>query len=255
MQALTTSAVILVLSTFLACAVEAVEALTVVLAVGVTRGWRAALLATVAAVAALTVLVVGFGPALSRLPIDALRVVVGGVLLIFGMGWLRKAILRASGWKALRDEAALYREGVARARAAGTPEAMDWYGFTLVFKAVFLEGLEVAFIVLTFGSSAHDIPLAAVGAGSALVLVTGVGVLVHAPLSRVPENLMKFAVGVLLSAFGIFWSGEGVGVHWPGEDLALLGILAFLVLGALGLVSVLRRLKSLGEAGRALEQC
>jgi uncharacterized membrane protein len=240
---MTSSAILLVLSTFLACAVEAVEALTVVLAVGVTRGWRAPLLGTLFAALALVALVVIFGPALSRVPIGALRIVVGAVLLIFGMGWLRKAILRASGYKPLRDEAALYREQVEEARRGtdAITSRIDWYGFTLVFKSVFLEGLEVAFIVLTFGTSQHSIPLAALGAGLALVLVGLVGTVVHAPLSRVPENTMKFAVGVMLSAFGIFWSVEGTGARWPGADVAVLGIIAFLTIAALALVAVLRR--------------
>jgi uncharacterized membrane protein len=237
-----TSVWILILSSFLACAVEAVEALTVVLAVGVTRGWRAPLIATVAATMALAAIVVVFGPALSRLPIDALRIVVGGILLVFGMGWLRKAILRASGRKALRDEAALFAAGVEKSREHGKPaEGMDWYGFTLTFKAVFLEGLEVAFIVLTFGTSAHSIPLAAVGAAAAIVLVGIVAAVVHQPLSRVPENTMKFAVGLMLSSFGIFWSVEGVGVQWPGSDLSILGILVFLTVAALAFAAILRR--------------
>jgi uncharacterized membrane protein len=242
----TTSEWILLLSTFLACAVEAVEALTVILAVGVIRGWRAPLLATLAATIALAVIVVVFGPALARLPIEALRVVVGGVLLVFGMGWLRKAILRASGWKASRDEAALYIAEIESARERGKADGgMDWYGFTLAFKAVFLEGLEVAFIVLTFGTSAHSIPLAAIGAAIAIVLVGVVGAIVHQPLSRVPENTMKFAVGIMLASFGVFWSAEGVGVEWPGSDLAILGILAFLTVASLVLAAVLRRTKQL----------
>ena len=241
MIALSTADGILLLSTFLACAVEAVEALTVILAVGVTRGWRAPISATVAATIALAVLVVAFGPALARLPIDALRIVVGGLLLVFGMGWLRKAILRASGFKALRNEAALYEVEVRIAREhAGARGRMDWYGFTLVFKAVFLEGLEVAFIVLTFGSSAHSIPLAAIGAGIAIAIVAMLGAIVHAPLARVPENTMKFAVGLMLSTFGMFWSAEGVGVEWPGSDAAILGILAFLTACSFGFVALLR---------------
>lgn len=242
MLALTTADWILVLSTFLACAVEAVEALTVILAVGVTRGWRGPITATIAATIALVGLVVGFGPALARLPIDALRVAVGGLLLVFGMGWLRKAILRASGFKALRDEAALYEAEVKLAREhAGAGGRMDWYGFTLAFKAVFLEGLEVAFIVLTFGSSAHRIPLAAIGAALAIAIVAMLGAIVHEPLARVPENTMKLAVGLMLSTFGIFWSAEGVGVHWPGSDAAILGILAFVTACSFGLIGLLRR--------------
>jgi uncharacterized membrane protein len=234
---------ILLLSTFLACTVEAVEALTIILAVGTTRGWRAPLLASSAASIALVLIVAVFGPQLSRLPIDALRISVGGVLLVFGLGWLRKAILRASGWKALRDEAALFAAEIehARERAKSAKFKMDWYGFTLAFKAVFLEGLEVAFIVLTFGTSAHNIPLATVGAALAIMLVGLAGAIVHRPLSRVPENTMKFAVGLMLSSFGIFWSVEGVGGQWPGTDLSILGIIAFLTIASLALVVILRR--------------
>ena len=240
---MTTSAVILVLATFLASAVEAVEALTVVLAVGVTRGWRSPLIAAGAATLALAAVIAIFGPALTRIPIDVLRLIIGTLLLIFGLQWLRKAILRASGYKALRDEEALYEREIAEARAAGTATraGMDWYAFTLAFKGVFLEGLEVAFIVLTFGTTQGSIPLAALGAGLALALVVIVGALVHRPLSRVPENTMKFSVGLMLSAFGIFWSVEGVGIEWPGQDVAILGILAFLTVVSLGLVALFRR--------------
>jgi uncharacterized membrane protein len=241
---MTTSAVILVLATFLASAVEAVEALTLVLAVGVTRGWRSPLIAAGAATLALAAVIAIFGPALTRIPIDVLRLIIGTLLLIFGLQWLRKAMLRASGYKALRDEDALYQTEVAQARAAGTSTraGMDWYAFTLAFKGVFLEGLEVAFIVLTFGTTQGSIPLAALGAGLALALVVVVGAFVHRPLSRVPENTMKFSVGLMLSAFGIFWSVEGVGIDWPGQDVAILGILALLTVVSVGLVAILRRL-------------
>src|SRR6476620_3321884 len=241
---MTTSAVFLVLATFLASAVEAVEALTVVLAVGVTRGWRSPLIAAGAATLALAAVIAIFGPALTLIPIDVLRLIIGTLLLIFGLQWLRKAILRASGYKALRDEEALYEREIAEARAAGTAirAGMDWYAFTLAFKGVFLEGLEVAFIVLTFGTTQGSIPLAALGAGRALALVVVVGAFVHRPLSRVPENTMKFSVGLMLSAFGIFWSVEGVGIDWPGQDVAILGILACLTIASLGLVALLRRM-------------
>ncbi len=156
---------------------------------------------------------------------------------------LRKAILRAGHYKAFRDEEALYRKELADARGAGRPSRIgDWYAFTLAFKAVFLEGLEVAFIVLTFGTSQGSIPLAALGAGIAILVVVAVGALVHQPLSRVPENTMKFAVGLMLAAFGIFWSVEGTGIAWPGADVAFLYNLAFLTLIAFGMVAVLRRL-------------
>ena len=237
-----TSMVLLVLAAFLASAVEAVEAFTLVLAVGVTRGWRSTLMGAGTATLTLAAVIAAFGPALSLMPIDALRVIVGTLLLIFGLQWLRKAILRAGGYKALRDEDAYYLAERAAARAAGLTlhAGMDWYAFTLAFKGVFLEGLEVAFIVLTFGTSQGSIPLAGLGAGLALVLVMIVGVLVHEPLRQVPENTMKFAVGVMLTTFGIFWSVEGTGIAWPGADGALLGILVVLTLVSLGLVAVLR---------------
>ena len=241
---MTTGAAILVLTAFLASAVEAVEALTVVLAVGVTRGWRSSLIGAGTATIALTAVIAALGPALSLMPIDALRVIVGTLLLVFGLQWLRKAILRASGYKALRDEEALYRAEFAKAQTAGTTirAGMDWYAFTLSFKGVFLEGLEVAFLVLAFGTSQRSVPLAALGAGLAVVLVVVVAVLVHQPLSRVPENTMKFAVGLMLATFGVFWSVEGTGITWPGADVALLGIFVFLTLVSLGLVAALRRM-------------
>jgi uncharacterized membrane protein len=221
--------------------VEAVEALTIVLAMGVTRGWRSALAGVAAATVALAAIVAVLGPLLTLIPIDALRLVVGGLLLVFGLQWLRKAILRSSGHKSLRDEAAVFRREVEEARRAGRKQraGVDPYAFTLSFKGVFLEGLEVAFIVLTFGGAQGSVALAAAGAAAAVVLVAAVGVVVHAPLSRVPENAMKFAVGVMLTTFGIFWGAEGAGVVWPGETLALLGVLAFVALVSLGFVGLL----------------
>jgi len=183
------------------------------------------------------------GPALSLIPIEALRLFIGTLLLIFGLQWLRKAILRASGYKALHDETAIFAREAEEARSATSDvrAGLDWYGFTLSFKGVLLEGLEVAFIVITFGSTQGNIGLAALGAGIALVLVAAVGVLVRAPLSRVPENTMKFAVGVMLTTFGIFWATEGVGAHWPGDDASLPGVLAFVALLSFGAVALLRR--------------
>jgi uncharacterized membrane protein len=237
------SMVFLVAASFLASAVEAVEALTIVLAVGVTRGWRSALIGVAAATLALATIIIAFGPLLTLIPIDGLRLVIGTLLLIFGLQWLRKAILRASGYKALRDEEALYRKELEEARAAGTParSGIDWYSFTLSFKGVFLEGLEVAFIVLTFGTNQGSIPLAALGAGLAVVLVIIIGAVVHQPLSRVPENTMKFAVGLMLTTFGLFWGAEGAGIAWPGQDVAILGILAFMSAVSFGLVVALRQ--------------
>lgn len=247
------SDLIVVSASFLASAVEMVEALTIVLAVGVTRGWRSTRIGVAAAIVALALVVLALGPALRLLPIGTLRLVVGSLLLVFGMQWLRKAILRASGVLPLHDEDVAYRQGVAAARSAGAVvrEGMDWYAFTLSFKGVFLEGLEVAFIVLTFGASqGHQYGLTAIGAAAAVIVVTAVGVLVHQPLSQVPENTMKFAVGAMLSTFGIFWAGEGVGVDWPGSDVAILGILVFITLWSLALVGWLSRYRREAPAPR-----
>jgi MYXO-CTERM domain-containing protein len=237
------TAAFLVASAFIASAVEFVEALTIVLASGLTRGWRSSLTGLAAATIVLAAIVAALGPTLKLIPIDALRLVVGALLLAFGLQWLRKAILRASGFKALHDEAAIFAREAEEARSATTETraGLDWYGFTLSFKGVLLEGLEVAFIVITFGSTQGNIGLAALGAGIALVLVAAVGVLVRAPLSRVPENTMKFAVGVMLTTFGIFWATEGVGAHWPGNDASLPGVLAFVVLLSFAAVALLRR--------------
>jgi uncharacterized membrane protein len=232
--------VLLVLAAFLACTVEMVEALTIVLAVAVTRGWRSAGWGVAAALAGLSVIVAALGPALSHLPIDSLRLVVGTVLLVFGLQWLRKAILRASGLKALHDEEAIYEAEVALLRARGDRPAHDWYAFTVAFKGVFLEGLEVAFIVVTFGGTQRNVGLAALGAAAALIVVLTAGMFVHAPLTRVPENTLKFGVGVMLTSFGIFWATEGAGIKWPGADASLLGVIAFVVLVAFGLVAVAR---------------
>jgi uncharacterized membrane protein len=237
------SAAFLVFSAFLASAVEMVEALTIVLASGVARGWRSSLIGVGAATGVLAAVVAALGPALTVVPIGALRLVVGALLLVFGLQWLRKAILRASGFKALHDEDAIFRQELEEARGAARNEqvGVDWYGFTLSFKGVLLEGLEVAFIVLTFGSTQGSIPLAALGAGAAVVLVAIVGVAVRTPLARVPENMMKFAVGIMLTTFGIFWAAEGAGANWPGSDASLLAVLAFVIASSALLVGLLRR--------------
>jgi len=229
---------------FLACLVEAVEALTIVLAAGTSRDWRSALQGTGAALLVLAAIVGALGPAISAIPLGGLRLVVGAVLLIFGLQWLRKAILRASGLKALHDEDEAYRTEVAQARAAaveGRGAVRDWYAFTLSFKGVLLEGLEVAFIVVTFGSNQHDVGLAAVAALAAIVVVAGTGIAIRAPLARVPENAMKFLVGVLLTGFGAFWSAEGAHAHWPGDDTALLWLVPAIGAFALAMVGLLRR--------------
>jgi uncharacterized membrane protein len=236
---------VLFLAAFLACVVEAVEATTVVLAVGVTRGWGSSLRGTFAALVVLGAVVAAVGPAISSLPLNPLRLVVGALLLIFGLGWLRKAILRASGFKALHDEEELYRKELQAARAAASSGRSwlggDSYGFTLAFKAVVLEGLEVAFIVVTFGANAKDVPLAAAAAGAAVVLVLGVAIIVRGPLSKVPENWIKFGVGILLTSFGTFWGAEGAGASWPGSDGSLLVMIPLVAVLAGTLVTVLRR--------------
>jgi len=227
-----------------------VEALTIVLAMGVTRGWRPTLTGTAAALLALAAIVAALGPALTIVPIERLRLVVGALLLVFGLQWLRKAILRASGWRALRDEDAVFAREAAEARSAARVEraGLDWYAFTISFKGVLLEGLEVAFIVITFGSTQGSIPLAAAGAGAAAVLVVLAGAIVRGPLSRVPENTLGFAVGVMLTTFGIFWGAEGAGVDWPGGDASLPGVLAFVLVLSLAFVTALRRRRRLAIA-------
>jgi uncharacterized membrane protein len=244
-RALLLTDVFLVLSAFLASAVETVEALTIVLAMGITRGWRSALTGAAVAAVALAAIVAALGPALTVIPIEVLRLVVGALLLVFGLQWLRKAILRASGWRAIRDEDAVFERERAAARSAPREEhaGLDWYAFTISFKGVLLEGLEVAFIVLTFGTTQGNIGLAALGAAVAVVVVVIAGVVVREPLSRVPENTLAFTVGVLLTTFGIFWGAEGAGVDWPGGDAALPAVLGFVLLISLGYVSALRRRK------------
>jgi uncharacterized membrane protein len=232
----------LALSVLFACAVEAVEALTIVLAVGTTRSWSSALYGVGAAVLALAVVVAALGPALTSLPLNTLRVGVGGLLLVFGLQWLRKAVLRAAGLKALHDESAAFAAETEAARAAGAPSSrLDGYSFAISFKGVFLEGLEVAFIVLTFGANQHRVPLAAAAAALAVALVVAAGVAARAPLARVPENKMKFGVGVMLTSFGMFWGAEGAGASWPGADAALLVIIPGVLLLGLTMVSWLRR--------------
>lgn len=221
--------VLLVLAVFAACVVEAVEALTIVLAVGLTRGWRAALQGVASALVLLAVAVAAVGPALHAIPLDVLRLVIGGLLLLFGVNWMRKAVLRASGRKALHDEDAIFRRERAAATSAGTEARRlvdDWYGFTLSFKGVLLEGVEVVFIVLTFGANQGHIALAAAGALAAAVIVAALGFAVRRPLARVPENTLKFGVAVLLCSFGLFWTVEGAGAHWPGDDAALPVVIA-----------------------------
>ena len=231
------NAVGVVVATLFASGVEFVEALTIVLAMGTTRGWRSTWIGVGAALAALAVVTALAGYALqSWLPEALLQLVVGTLLLIFGLQWLRKAILRAAGLKALHDEDETYRAEVEAARAAGDERrlGLDWFAFVVSFKGVFLEGLEIVFIVLTFGLNGNSIPLAVLGACLGGLIVLGAGLALHKPLARVPENTIKFVVGLLLSTFGTFWSVEGLGwfgpgdasLEWPGGDAALLVLLA-----------------------------
>jgi uncharacterized membrane protein len=234
--------VLLFLAVFAACAVEGVEAVTIVLAVGMTRHWRSAWIGVAAALLALAVIVAVLGPALTALPIGVLRLVIGGLLLVFGLQWLRKAILRASGFKALHDEDAIFARQVAAARAAGAdPGAFDSYGFVVCFKGVLLEGLEVAFIVVTLGGNQGNVPLAVIAAVAAIVVVVIAGAVAQRPLSRVPENALKYGVGLMLTSFGMFWGAEGAGAKWPGDDAAIPALIAFTLVISLIFVRALRR--------------
>jgi uncharacterized membrane protein len=243
------SGIFLVLTTMLASGVEFVEALTIILATGLTRGWRSALIGAAAAVLVLAAVVAVLGISLARyIHIETLRLIVGVLLTIFGLQWLRKAVLRASGLKALHDEDAIFSQEVAELRAAGKTAAgpLDWVAFVVAFKAIFLEGLEVVFIVISFGASTGRLGLATLGAGAAAILVLLAGLLLHRPLARVPENAMKFCVGLLLFTFGTFWAGEGVGIEWRLggamlPDAMLPVLLAMYALASWVLVQVLRR--------------
>lgn len=221
---------------FLASMVEVVEAFTIVLVVATLRGWRPAVLGTGAALVTLAAIVAALGPLLDRVPLHLLQLVIGVLLLLFGIGWLRKAALRAGGVLALHDEAAIFaRESVAlSAEVRRQRTSQDWIAGIAAYKAVLLEGLEVVFIVIAVGAGRGLLWPASLGALAACLLVLGIGVLAHRPLAKVPENTLKFGVGVMLSAFGVFWTGEGLGVDWPGQDLALFVFAAlFLIAGLL----------------------
>lgn len=235
--------VILVLASFSASLVEMVEALTIVLAVGITKGWKTAIAGLAIALACLAVIIVVFGPLISKMPLPLLRVIVGTLLLVFGLQWLRKAILRASGWKALHNETQIFEDEVAALGGVTKTSRIDGAGVTVAFKGVLLEGLEVAFIVVTFGATQHRVGLAALGAAAAAVIVVALGLIVHKPLAKVPENSLKMIVGVLLTSFGIFWAAEGVNARWPGSDLALLGVIGWVALVTVALIALLRSQK------------
>jgi len=240
-----TSTAVLVLAVFGASTVEMVEALTIVVAAGVTRGWRSALEGAAAAVVVLAAIVGVVGvPLIHYVPIDALRVVVGALLLVLGLSWLRKAILRASGLKALHDEDAIFAATSAELtdapRGPSTSSRRDGLAFAVAYTGVFLEGTEVVLIVVSLGASQHRLGIAAVAAAAAAVLVALVGIAVARQLSLVPENTIKTAVGIMLCSFGLFWVGEGAGVDWPGSDLAILAFVALFGLVTLGSVAWLR---------------
>ncbi|HEY0447522.1 hypothetical protein [Actinophytocola sp.] len=242
----------LAIATFVAAAVEVVEAFTVVLAMGVTRSWRSALVGSAAALVALAGFTAVTGYALvTWLPRSALQLTVGTLLLIFGLQWLRKAILRSSGRKAEHDEDEAFRRQSEAARAAGGQRrlGLDWFAFLVSFKATFLEGVEVVFIVITFGLNAGNVPVAVAAAGAAVVVVVAAGAVARAPLSRVPENTLKYGVGLMLATFGTFWAVEGLGalrpggasLTWPGADAAILVLLAAWFLLSRGLITRYRR--------------
>jgi len=247
----------LILTVFVACAVEAIEALTIVLAAGLTREWRSTFQGMAAALVVLAAIVAALGPTITLLPLTALRLVVGALLAIFGLQWLRKAILRATGHKSLHDEASAYLREVAAAKAAAPSSrgrVHDWYAFTLSFKGVLLEGLEVVFIVITFGANQRNVGAAVIGAAAAVLVITVTGIAVRAPLAKVPENALKFLVGIMLTSFGTFWGAEGAGVKWPGSDAALLVIVPVVAVVSLGYAAWLRRAHRVNTAGGPQEQ-
>jgi len=226
-----------VMAAFLASLVEVVEAFTIVLAVATLRGWRPAALGTIAGLAVLAGIVLLLGPLLNRIPLHSLQLAIGILLLLFGMGWLRKASLRAAGIIPLHDEDAIFAAEAAQLgqHRLRQQNNLDWVAGITALKAVLLEGLEVVFIVIAVGAGRGLLIPASLGALAACALVLAAGAIIHRPLSRVPENTLKFGVGVMLSAFGVFWTGEGLGVAWPGQDLALLLFAAlFLAAGLLG---------------------
>ena len=228
---------------FLASLVEAVEALTIVLAVATVRGWRPAGVGALAGLGLLVLIVVMLGPLLDRVPLHLLQLAIGVLLLLFGMRWLRKAILRSAGVIPLHDEAMAFATETAelREQARHRDSRLDWLAGLTSFKAVLLEGLEVVFIVIAVSAGRGLLVPASAGALAACLLVAGAGFAVHRPLARVPENILKFAVGVMLSSFGIFWTGEGLGVAWPGEDLAIVAFAALFLAVGLAAVALARR--------------
>ena len=225
---------------FLGSAAEATEALTIVLAVGLTRGWRAPLLGTVAALVSLAVLVILFGQLIvTRVPDSALKLVVGTLLLLFGIRWLHRAVLRSAGVAAKHDEERAYQQTVAQLQ--GEAEKTDWVGFILALKGVFLEGLEVVFIVIGVGGTGHGLPVAVAGGLAAAVVVAATGVVIRKPLARVPENTLKYGVGVILTSLGTFWAAEGMGASWPGDFVSIGGLVIVYFLASRLAITLIRR--------------
>jgi uncharacterized membrane protein len=239
---MTAATVTLFVAVFGACSVEMVEALTIVVAAGTSRGWRSALEGAGAAVGILAVLIAAAGvPIVRYVPISTLRVVVGTLLLVMGESWLRKAVLRASGHKAKHDEDEIFARTSAELREDGSPvRSRDGIAFAVAFKGVFLEGVEVAIIVISAGGSQHRLGLAALAAGAAFVVVGGVGAVVARQLAGVPENLIKWGVGIMLTSLGLFWMGEGVGLHWPGNDLAIPVLVGVFLVASLVAVQLMK---------------
>ena len=254
----------LLIATFVACFVEMVEATTIVMAMGFTRDWRSTMLGVWSAIGVLAVVTAAAGYALTTwLPKSALQLVIGALLLGFGLQWLRKAVLRSSGRKAVHDEDAIYQEEVEAARSAAAVDgSFDMFAFMVSFKGVFLEGMEVVFIVITFGLNADDVPMAAVGAGAAVLVVLGIAFAAKRPLSMINENLLKYGVGLLLASFGTFWSIEGVGIFrtgreslaWPGSDAAILVLIAVWFLLTQAFIAALRRPSPSVRSERRLEE-
>ena len=229
-----------VTAAFLGSFVEVVEAFTIVLAVGVTRSWRPAFIGTGLALLLLGALVLVFGPMLALIPIELMQFMIGALLILFGMRWLRKAILRSVGVISLHDEAAAFSEETAILQKQANDRRADYLAGLAAFKAVLLEGVEVVFIVIAVGTAHQQTLYASLGALTACALVVLLGLVVHRPLTRVPENTLKFAVGLMLTSFGVFWTGEGIGADWPGADLALLAIFVVISSVSCGLVRWLR---------------
>ncbi len=234
-----------VTTAFLSSLVEAVEALTIVLAVILVRGWRPAGIGAILGVALLALIVLAIGPLLARIPLHQLQLVIGVLLLLFGMRWLRKAILRAAGVIPVHDEAMAFASETQELRdqERRREARLDWLAGLASFKAIVLEGLEVVFIVIAVGAGRGFLGAASLGALAACLIVVVAGFVLHRPLARVPENTLKFAVGVLLSSFGVFWTGEGLGVPWPGDDLAILAFAVLFLTTALSAVVLARRVR------------